>query len=174
VKLSHFEGSSDYIVHSHSGGGGGGSGGYLADNGLRSIAKGSADQALSAVASQNAAGKQASYVAAAGQAAKQAADQLNTITLAVKNAQDNVVNSEHVASGAQQELGEKQQLVEAAKKRVELLLRQLEVARVDFKNTKNAAEKAACAAQEARHRATRERRRAELRHLLWLKRGRTN
>ncbi|XP_039150801.1 uncharacterized protein LOC27207461 [Drosophila simulans] len=112
--------------------------------------------------------------AAAGQAAKQAAEQLNTITLAVKNAQDNVINSEHVASGAQQELGEKQQLVEAAKKRVELLLRQLEVARVDFKNTKNAAEKAACAAQEARQRATRERRRAELRHLLWLKRGRTH
>jgi len=38
VKLSHFEGSSDYIVHTLHGGGGGG-GGYLADNGLRSIAK---------------------------------------------------------------------------------------------------------------------------------------
>ncbi|XP_039494462.1 uncharacterized protein CG45076 [Drosophila santomea] len=109
--------------------------------------------------------------AAAGQAAKQAADQLNTITQAVKNAQENVLNSEQVANGAQQELGEKQQLVDAAKKRVELLLRQLEVARVDFKNTKSAAEKAACAAQEARQRATRERRKAELRHLLRLKRG---
>ncbi|EDV49941.1 uncharacterized protein LOC6552900 [Drosophila erecta] len=112
--------------------------------------------------------------AAAGQAAKQAADQLNTITQAVKNAQENVINSEQVASGAQQELSEKQQLVVAAKKRVELLLRQLEVARADFKNTKGAAERAACAAQEARQRATRERRKAELRHLLRLKRGHTH
>ncbi|XP_017055650.1 uncharacterized protein LOC108097691 isoform X2 [Drosophila ficusphila] len=112
--------------------------------------------------------------ASAGLAAKQAADQLKTITQAVKNAQENVVNSELVANGAQQELAEKQQLVDAAKKRVELLLRQLEVARADYKTTKNAAEKATCAAQEARQRATRERRRAELRHLLRLKRGRTH
>ncbi|XP_017101757.2 uncharacterized protein CG45076 [Drosophila bipectinata] len=103
---------------------------------------------------------------AAGQAAKQADVQLKTLTQAVKNAQDNVANSEHVANGAQQELTEKQQLVEAAKKRVELLLKQLDVARTDYKNTKIAAEKAACAAQEARQRASRERRRAELRHRL--------
>ncbi|KAH8313589.1 hypothetical protein KR067_008442, partial [Drosophila pandora] len=108
---------------------------------------------------------------AAGQAAKQADVQLKTLTQAVKYAQDNVANSEHVANGAQQELSEKQQLVEAAKKRVELLLKQLEVARMDFKNTKMAAEKAACAAQEARQRASRERRRAELRHRLRQQRG---
>ncbi|XP_017123810.1 plectin [Drosophila elegans] len=111
---------------------------------------------------------------AAGQAAKQATDQLKTISQALKNAQDKAANSEQVANGAQLELAEKQQLVDAAKKRVELLLRQLEVARTDFKSTKAAAEKAACAAQEARQRATRERRRAELRHLIRLKRGRTH
>ncbi|XP_037948572.1 uncharacterized protein LOC119683921, partial [Teleopsis dalmanni] len=58
------------IVHSS----GGGSSFYI-DNGLRNIAKGSADQANSAVASQNAAGKQAAYVAKStlAQAAAQAA-----------------------------------------------------------------------------------------------------
>ncbi|XP_017873637.1 PREDICTED: plectin [Drosophila arizonae] len=103
---------------------------------------------------------------AAAQAAKQAGVQLKTLGEAVKNAQANVINSEHAANGAQQELTEKQQLVEAAKKRVELLLRQLDAARTDYRNTQKAAERAACAAQEAKQRATRERRKAEIRSKL--------
>ncbi|KAM8706628.1 hypothetical protein ACLKA7_010830 [Drosophila subpalustris] len=103
---------------------------------------------------------------AAAQASQQAGVQLKTLAEAVKNAQANVHNSDQAANGAQQELAEKQQLVEAAKKRVELLLRQLDIARSDFKNTKKAAEHAACAAQEARQRAARERRMAEIREKL--------
>ncbi|KAL7730429.1 hypothetical protein ACLKA6_016657 [Drosophila palustris] len=103
---------------------------------------------------------------AAAQASQQAGVQLKTLAEAVKNAQANVQNSDQAANGAQQELAEKQQLVEAAKKRVELLLRQLDIARSDFKNTKKAAEHAACAAQEARQRATRERRMVEIREKL--------
>ncbi|XP_068155859.1 uncharacterized abhydrolase domain-containing protein DDB_G0269086-like [Drosophila tropicalis] len=101
--------------------------------------------------------------AAASAASTQSGLQLKALTDAVKNAKDNVQNSELAASGAMQELGEKQQLVEAAKKRVELLLKQLESAKSDFKNTKKAAERAACAAQEAKQRAVRERRRADQR-----------
>ncbi|XP_064549683.1 plectin isoform X2 [Drosophila montana] len=103
---------------------------------------------------------------AATQAAKQAGLQVKSLGDAVKNAQANVLNSEQAANGAQQELIEKQQLVEAAKKRVELLLRQLDGARTDFKNTQKAAERAAGAAQEAKQRASRERRMAEIRFKL--------
>ncbi|XP_062126197.1 uncharacterized protein CG45076 [Drosophila sulfurigaster albostrigata] len=100
---------------------------------------------------------------AAAQASKQAGVQVKTLAEAVRNAQANVHNSDQAANGAQQELAEKQQLVEAAKKRVELLLRQLDLARTDYKSTKKAAEHAACAAQEAKQRATRERRMTEIR-----------
>ncbi|XP_030369518.1 uncharacterized protein LOC115620430 [Scaptodrosophila lebanonensis] len=110
---------------------------------------------------------------AAAKAAKQSGIQLKTLTEAAKNAQENVQNSEQAASGAQQELSEKQQLVEAAKNRVEQLLRQLDSARTDFKKTKQAAENAACAAQEAKQRAVRERRMAEVREKL-LRRRRHN
>ncbi|XP_030556280.1 plectin [Drosophila novamexicana] len=103
---------------------------------------------------------------AATQAARQAGLQVKSLSDAVKNAQANVLNSEQAANGAQQELIEKQQLVEAAKKRVELLLRQLDGARTDFRNTQKAAERAAGAAQEAKQRASRERRMAEIRFKL--------
>ncbi|KAH8406998.1 hypothetical protein KR222_003538 [Zaprionus bogoriensis] len=101
--------------------------------------------------------------AAAAQAAKQSNVQIKVLTDAVKNAQENVQNSELASNGAQQELSEKQQLLDAAKKRVEMLLRQLDCARADFKYTKKVAERAATAAQEAKARATRERRMAEIR-----------
>lgn len=59
-------------------------------------------------------------------------------------------NSEQAAQGAQQELAEKTQLMEAAKNRVEQLLRQLSAARSDFTSTKQAAYKASSAAHEAK------------------------
>lgn len=65
-------------------------------------------------------------------------------------AQANVGNSEQAAQGAQQELSEKTQLLEAAKNRVEQLLRQLSSARADLANTKQAAYKASAAAHEAK------------------------
>lgn len=66
------------------------------------------------------------------------------------SAQANVGNSEQAAQGAQQALSEKTQLMEAAKNRVEQLLRQLSSARTDFANTKQAAYKASAAAHEAK------------------------
>ncbi|BFF91121.1 uncharacterized protein DMAD_09479 [Drosophila madeirensis] len=116
------------------------------------------------VVQEEAAGLQTtqSTAAAAAQAASMAGTQVKTITDAVKNAHANVANSEQVSNGAQQELAEKQQLVETAKKRVEMLLKQLDCAKKDFNSTKKLAEKAACAAQEARTRAARERRRVKM------------
>lgn len=204
VKLSHFEGSSDYIVHSHSGGGGGGSGGYLADNGLRSIAKGSADQALSAVASQNAAGKQASYVAkstlaqaaaqaagtavavlkgkevllhrledqsveahkameneltqlqqakrsakAAQYAAQQAINHVSVLTAALNNAQSASELAQKAASEAAAELASQIDMVAQAKTKLEHAESQAYAARLDYEETRDAAEKATLSAQEA-------------------------
>lgn len=80
--------------------------------------------------------------------------QLKTLTGAVQTAQANVGNSEQAAQGAQQELSEKTQLMEAAKNRVEQLLRQLSAARTDFTSTKQAAYKASAAAHEAKVIAT--------------------
>jgi ABC-type transporter Mla subunit MlaD len=64
-----------------------------------------------------------------------------------------LANSEQAAQGAQQELAEKTQLLEAAKNRVEQLLREMKAARADFGNTKQAAYKAASAAKEAKQNA---------------------
>jgi len=196
VKLSHFEGSSDYIVHSLHGGGGGG-GGYLADNGLRSIAKGSADQALSAVASQNAAGKQASYVAkstlaqaaaqaagtavavlkgkevllhrledqsveahkameneltqlqqakrsakAAQYAAQQAINHVSVLTAALNNAQSASELAQKAASEAAAELASQIDMVAQAKTKLEHAESQAYSARLDYEETRDAAEKA--------------------------------
>lgn len=97
-------------------------------------------------------------VNAAIQAAQQANTQLKTLTGAVQMAQANVGNSEQAAQGAQQQLSEKTQLMEAAKNRVEQLLRQLSSARTDYANTKTAAYKASAAAHEAKVNASRNRR----------------
>ncbi|XP_017123799.1 uncharacterized protein LOC108143785 [Drosophila elegans] len=203
VKLSHFEASSDYIVHTlHNGGGGGG--GYLADNGLRSIAKGSADQALSAVASQNAAGKQASYVAkstlaqaaaqaagtavavlkgkevllhrledqsveahkameneltqlqqakrsakAAQYAAQQAINHVSVLTAALNNAQSASELAQKAASEAAAELASQIDMVAQAKTKLEHAESQAYAARLDYEETRDAAEKATLSAQEA-------------------------
>uniref|UniRef100_B3NZU4 GG17459 n=2 Tax=Drosophila erecta TaxID=7220 RepID=B3NZU4_DROER len=199
VKLPYFEGSADYVVHSHSGGGG-----YLADNGLRSIAKGSADQALSAVASQNAAGKQASYVAkstlaqaaaqaagtavavlkgkevllhrledqsveahksmeneltqlqqakrsakAAQYAAQQAINHVSVLTAALNNAQSASELAQKAASEAAAELASQIDMVAQAKTKLEHAESQAYAARLDYEETRDAAEKATLSAQEA-------------------------
>ncbi|XP_017055647.1 uncharacterized protein LOC108097690 [Drosophila ficusphila] len=198
VKLSH----ADYVVHTVHGGGG--SGGYLADNGLRSIAKGSADQALSAVASQNAAGKQASYVAkstlaqaaaqaagtavavlkgkevllhrledqsveahkameneltqlqqakrsakAAQYAAQQAINHVSVLTAALNNAQSASELAQKAASEAAAELASQIDMVAQAKTKLEHAESQAYAARLDYEETRDAAEKATLSAQEA-------------------------
>ncbi|XP_017036823.1 uncharacterized protein CG45076 [Drosophila kikkawai] len=206
AKLPHYE-HSDYIVHtlhSSAGGAGGGTGGYLADNGLRSIAKGSADQALSAVASQNAAGKQASYVAkstlaqaaaqaagtavavlkgkevllrrledqsveahkameneltqlqqakrsakAAQYAAQQAINHVSVLTAALNNAQSASELAQKAASEAAAELASQIDMVAQAKSKLEHAESHAYAARLDYEETRDAAEKATLSAQEA-------------------------
>ncbi|XP_016978822.1 glycine, alanine and asparagine-rich protein-like [Drosophila rhopaloa] len=95
---------------------------------------------------------------AAASAAHEAQTQLNQLKNLVIAATANMANIENVASGAQQELAEKTQLLEAAKHRVENLARQMNDAKSDFEKTKQAAYKAACAAVEAKQKAQRARR----------------
>ncbi|XP_065354764.1 uncharacterized protein LOC135949206 [Calliphora vicina] len=180
------------------------SGTYLIDNGLRSIAKGSADQANSAVASQNAAGKQAAYVAknslaqaatqaagtavavlkgkevflqrldeqtaeahramqgelqqlqqakrsakAAQYAAQQALNHVSILTAALNNAQSASELSQKAASEAAAELASQIDMVAQAKTKLEQIETQLYTTRLDYEETKDAAEKATLSAQEA-------------------------
>ncbi|ALC45451.1 CG11693 [Drosophila busckii] len=196
----HYE-SSDYILH-HSGYSG--SGGYLSDNGLRSIAKGSADTAISAVASQNAAGKQASYVAkstlaqaaaqaagtavavlkgkevllrrleeqsveahksvdselnqlqqakrsakAAQYAAQQAVNHVSVLTAALNNAQSASELAQKAAAEAAAELSSQIDMVSQAKGKLEQIESHAYAARLDYEETRDAAEKATLSAQEA-------------------------
>ncbi|KAH8408654.1 hypothetical protein KR215_009819 [Drosophila sulfurigaster] len=195
--------SSDYIHHStHSNGGSSGS--FLVDNGLRSIAKGSADQAISAVASQNAAGKQASYVAkstlaqaaaqaagtvvavlkgkevllrrleeqsieshkaveseltqlqqakrsakAAQYAAQQAINHVSVLTAALNNAQSASELAQKAAAEAAAELSSQIDMVATAKAKLEQIESHAYAARLDYEETREAAEKATLSAQEA-------------------------
>lgn len=180
------------------------SGTYLIDNGLRSIAKGSADQANSAVASQNAAGKQAAYVAknslaqaasqaagtavavlkgkevllqrldeqnaeahkvmqgelqqlqqakrsakAAQYAAQQALNHVSILQAALNNAQSASELAQKSASEAAAELASQIDMVAQAKTKLEQIETQLYTARLDYEETKDAAEKATLSAQEA-------------------------
>ncbi|XP_064549531.1 uncharacterized protein LOC135436063 [Drosophila montana] len=204
---AHYE-NSDYISHSGhisgSSSGGSGSGGYLVDNGLRSIAKGSADQASSAVASQNAAGKQASYVAkstlaqaaaqaagtavavlkgrevllrrleeqiveahkaveseltqlqqakrsakAAQYAAQQAINHVSVLTAALNNAQSASELAQKAVAEAAAELSSQIDMVAQAKSKLEQTESQAYAARLDYEETREAAEKATLSAQEA-------------------------
>ncbi|KAL7730498.1 hypothetical protein ACLKA6_000501 [Drosophila palustris] len=105
---------------------------------------------------------------AATQAAQEAQSQLCQLKRLVAAATANLANIENVASGAQQELAEKTQLLEAAKNRLEGLGRQMGDAKQDFERTKSAAYKAACAAVEAKQKASRARRRRK-RDRHWLR-----
>ncbi|XP_036342055.1 uncharacterized protein LOC118751353 [Rhagoletis pomonella] len=192
-------------AHTHSHAHATASGGkYLIDNGLRSIAKGSADQANSAVASQNAAGKQAAYVAkstlaqAAAQAAgtavavlkgkevllrrleeqnidehkslegeitqlqqakrsaktaqyaaQQSINHVSVLTAALNNAQSASELTQRAASEAAAELASQIDMVSQAKAKLEQVESQLYTARLDYEETKEAAEKATLSAQEA-------------------------
>lgn len=180
------------------------SGTYLIDNGLRSIAKGSADQANSAVALQSSAGKQAAYEAksslakaatqaagtavavlkgkevlmhrlneqnteahkvmqselqqlqqakrsakAAQYAAQQALNHVSILTAALNNAQSASELSQKAASEAAAELASQIDMVAQAKTKLEQIETQLYTSRLDYEETKDAAEKATFSAQEA-------------------------
>lgn len=85
--------------------------------------------------------------------------QLKTLTNAVRAAKSNAANAQTVANGAQRSLREKEDLLEAAKRRVDELSNQLQNARQDLANTNRAAAKANAAAHEAKANAARNKRR---------------
>ncbi|XP_011639403.1 FYVE and coiled-coil domain-containing protein 1-like [Pogonomyrmex barbatus] len=100
------------------------------------------------------------------QAAQQSQDQLKTLTNAIRMAKSNAASTQIVASGAQKSLREKEELLEAAKRRVDELLNQLQSARQDLANTNRAVAKANAAANEAKINAARNKRKlAHLRKL---------
>ncbi|XP_022211633.2 tol-Pal system protein TolA [Drosophila obscura] len=105
---------------------------------------------------------QANNIAAAA-AAADSQTQVEHIKLLLQAATSNLANIEGVSQGAQTELSEKTQLLEAAKNRVQSLNKQMTEAKSDFEKTKQAAYKAACAAVEAKKKAQRMRRMAAYR-----------
>ncbi|EDW42207.1 GM25863 [Drosophila sechellia] len=83
----------------------------------------------------------------------QAKKQLDRLKVLLTEATAQMSNIETFANGAQLELDEKGQLLEAANRRVEGISRQVGAARQDYEKTKQAAYKAACAAVEAKKKA---------------------
>ncbi|XP_046629117.1 uncharacterized protein LOC124309493 [Neodiprion virginianus] len=100
-----------------------------------------------------------SNVKSAMEAAQQSRIQLKTLASAVRTANANLGNAEAAAQGARQAYSEKQQLLDAAKRRVDELSKQLQAAKIDLANTKQAALKASAAAHDAKANANRNRRR---------------
>ncbi|BFF91123.1 uncharacterized protein DMAD_09480 [Drosophila madeirensis] len=149
----HYE-NSDYIVHNLQGGGGGG-GGYLVDNGLRSIAKGSADTANSAVASQNAAGKQASYVAkstlaqAAAQAAGTAVAVLKGKEVLLHRLEDQSVEAHKALENELTQLQQAKRSAKAAQYAAQQAINHVSVLTAALNNAQSASELAQKSASEA-------------------------
>ncbi|XP_023173490.1 uncharacterized protein LOC111601225 isoform X2 [Drosophila hydei] len=91
---------------------------------------------------------------AALEAARVATHQFEALTALHKTVKDNLANIQTVALGSQQEMTSKVQLLEAAKNRSASIEKQLEAAREDYERTKQAAYRAACAAVEAKQKAS--------------------
>lgn len=84
---------------------------------------------------------------------QQAKEALNLLMSSIKMSRVNLDNSDMVAAACQQFVADKSALMNAAQKRVQLLLHQLAEARADHAKTKKAADKAECAANEAKQRS---------------------
>lgn len=95
---------------------------------------------------------------AASDAIVEARSQLETLKKLVRAFTKNLESMENISTGAQQELAEKTQLLEAAKNRQQTLVSQLLKAKNDYEDTKKAAYKATCAAVDAKQKAQRSRR----------------
>ncbi|XP_041449236.1 uncharacterized protein LOC111079372 isoform X2 [Drosophila obscura] len=91
---------------------------------------------------------------AAMDASRLATQQYQAFSELHKTFEQNLQNIQAVAIGVQQEMASKTQLLEAAQNRITLLRKQLQVAHEDYEKTKQAAYKAACAAVEARQKAS--------------------
>ncbi|XP_017140140.1 uncharacterized protein LOC108154388 [Drosophila miranda] len=110
---------------------------------------------------------QANSIAAAAMATE-AQSQVESLKRLLAAATANLVNIEGVSQGAQTELSEKTQLLEAAKNRVLTLGKQITDAKKDFDATKQAAYKAACAAVEAQNKAAAPRTRRMAAYRQWI------
>lgn len=86
-------------------------------------------------------------------------EKLKTLTSAVRTAKSNAANAQAAASGARKSLQEKEELLEAARRRADELSSQLRTARQDLVNTNRAAAKANASAHEAKANAARNKRR---------------
>ncbi|SPP74624.1 uncharacterized protein LOC117584649 isoform X2 [Drosophila guanche] len=91
---------------------------------------------------------------AAMDASRLASQQFQAFSELHKTFEQNLANIQTVAMGVQQEMSSKTQLLEAAQNRVTLLRKQLQGAHEDYEKTKQAAYKAACAAVDARQKAS--------------------
>lgn len=95
---------------------------------------------------------------AALQADQEAQAVVKLLTNALEVAQADAANAEVVAQGAQQALSDKESLIEAAKAREEQLVAQLNSAKHDMENTRQACAKASAAAHAAKDGAMRNKR----------------
>lgn len=82
----------------------------------------------------------------------QAQQELKMLTVGLKLAKENLDTTEQVSNVWAQSLADKTALLEAAQRRVSVLMRQLVEARSDFEKTRKAAANAARAAQDAKQR----------------------
>lgn len=78
----------------------------------------------------------------------------------------NAANSQQALEGIQQQLGDKEELVEAAKARVEQLNKDLRAAKGELAKTKDAAKKAAQSATDAKQAANRNKRKSNIRDMI--------
>lgn len=103
-------------------------------------------------------------VQAATKASQEAKAVIKLMKTILQIAEQNAVNTAQAAEGIQAQMTEKEQLLDAAKNRLEQLTKQLHAAKQDLSKTKEAAKKAEIAASEAKQNAMRNRRRIGKRH----------
>lgn len=98
-------------------------------------------------------------VNSANKAAQESKAEVKLLQTSLQLAQGNAANSAQTLEGSQKELSEKEQVIDAAKVRLDQLNRELGVAKADLQATKDAARKAETAAGEAKQNAMRNKRR---------------
>ncbi|XP_023161711.2 uncharacterized protein LOC111593272 [Drosophila hydei] len=83
---------------------------------------------------------------------RQSQEEMKLLIAGLKLAKENFDSAKQVSAACQHSMADKTSLLQAAQKRVAILLRQLSEARNDYAKTKKAAHSALCAANEARQR----------------------
>ncbi|CAH1124296.1 unnamed protein product [Ceutorhynchus assimilis] len=94
-------------------------------------------------------------VQAASKAAQQAQTALKLLQTTLQLTQGNAGNSQHALEGSQDQLADKEELVEAAKGRVDQLNKDLRLAKIELAKTRDSAKKAEQSAVDAKQLAAR-------------------